>query len=630
MNTVDIKRINSSGVIEFIATIKPDKSSAQVKKVMGENLLNISFEDSRYISFKINDYCQVFGETYTLSQLPVVTKQSQFLYKYSLVMYAEYYDLSKAQYLFLGSDNTKRESEFSLRGTANDFMDLIISNAARIGTGWTKGEVLPTGYKDITFNKENCYDALVRIAEAFNTEFSFNGKIIHLIKKVQDVGHTYKHGRNRGLYEITRQTYNNSNVVTRLYAYGSEKNLPPAYITLGKRLRFPGGYNPCLISNLTCLLTDNGDGTQTFDFTWNAPLSPGVTDVSIEYRLTGTNDPWQFQLGVPATPRSLTVPNGNYEFRFRTYGSSCWVFTPGYGIPTEVVVITTTIASPVLVYVPLPYVERNVAVYGVIEATEIFEDIYPNRTGTVSAVNLTDVYEFTDAAMPFDVNSYLLPGLTPKITFNTGQLAGYTFDVQSYDNTFKRFKILKNADERLLDIPSSSLKPAIGDEYVITDIEMPTSYVTDAETRLKNAAIARLAELSEPQLSYTVVLDPAFIKRTGRNIRIGDLVWIVDTELEVQKKIRVTSTTRNIVEEYQYTVELSDLVSPGTIQRIIASTENNDRNLQQIGSQLNNNSILNNNVIGTLTFTQMPTTSTMTGFDSVVIEQATGKLHKKV
>lgn len=631
MTTIDINRADSLGVVTLLATIKPDDNSVQVKKVMGDNLLNISFEDSRIIPFKINDFCVVFGETYSLSQLPVITKGSKYDYRYSMTMYAPYYDLTKAQYMFLGSDNTLRESEFSLMGNAQDFLNLLLQNANRTNPTWITGEVITTDYKNLTFSKENCYDALVRIAEAFNTEFSVEGKIIHLNKRLKDTGHTYRNGRNRGLWEITRQTLNNSNVVTRLYAYGSEKNLPPSYITTVKRLRFPGGYNPCLISNLTCTLVDNGDGTQTFGFNYSVPLSSGVTDVAIEWRLAGSNDPWQIEIiGMPSLPRSLTIPTGSFEFRFRTYGTTCWTYTPGYGVPTAVVVITAPITTPIFVYTPLPYVERNISVYGVIEETIIFDDIYPHRTGTVSSVNIADVYEFTDASMTFDVNSYLLPGLTPKITFNTGQLSGYTFDLRSYDNGTKKFIIHKNGDEKILDIPSSSFKPAIGDKYVITDIEMPTSYVTAAENELLAAANAKLVELSEPQLSYTVVIDPKFIKRTGRTPRPGDLVWIEDTELEVQKKIRMISVTRNIVADYQYQVELSDIVSPSTIQRIIASSDSNDRNINQLTQQVNNNSILNNNVMGTLAFNNMPTTTTMTGFSEVVIEDATGKLHKKV
>lgn len=626
MTTLDIVRPTTAGDMDF-CTIKPSDSSTQTKQVMGDNKLTITFEDSRNLPFQINDYCMAFGEKYILQTLPVVTKVSRYLYQYTLIFDAVGLMLSRAQYLFLGSDNSLRESDFSLMGNASDFIDLLITNANRVGIVWTKGQVIPTGYKNISFATENCYNALSKIAEEFETEFAIEGTTIHLVKRATDTGHTYKHGRNKGLYQITRQTLNNSAIVTRLYAYGSEKNLPANYISTGKRLRLPGGYNPCLISGLTCIVTDNGDGTTTFAFEWIKPLSTNVTAVQIEWRLIGDIS-WTVDSGAFETPppREVTLDNGSYEFQFRTVGTTC----SGINAVTPVIAIAATISSPVLVYAPLPFIERNVAVYGVCEHTEIFEDIFPHRDGRVSAVNVADVYEFTDSLIDFDVNAYLLPGLTAKVTFNTGQLAGYTFNVESFNNSTKKFRIQKNAEERILDIPSATLKPAIGDLYVLTDVEMPAGYVTAAEIQLRDAANARLIELSEPQLSYTVTIDPAFMRRVGRTIGIGDLVWIVDTELEIQRKIRITSFTRNLLNEYQYTVELSDLVTPGTISRIVSAQQSADGNIRDLGSQFTNNSILNNNVIGTLTFTNMPTTPTLTGFDTVVMEQATGKLFRKV
>lgn len=625
MQTIEILRGVATETL--VAVIKPSGGSTQVKKIMGDNLLNITFEDNRYIPFAINDYCVVFGEKYQLNQLPVITKISRFLWSYTMIMQAEGYDLAKAQYLFLGSDNSLRESDFSLMGTADDFMNLILANVSRVAIGFTKGQVIDGGYKNLTFSKENCYNALSRLAEEFSSEFWIEGKVIHLTKRSNDTGHVYKHGRNKGLYEITRLNMNDSSIVTRLYAYGSDKNLPESYISSNaKRLRLPGGYNPCLISDLTCTVVNNGDGTQTFTFSFTPAISPGVTAMQIEYRLSGTTNAWTNNTGGFTSPMAITIPTGNFEFRFRTIGSTC----SGVGAVTEAIEILTDIVSPVFVYTPLPYIERNVHLYGVIEHTEFFEDIYPHRTGVVTGVNALDPNEFTDADIDFDVNAQLLPGLTAKITFNTGQLAGYIFEVESFNNGTKKFRIQQNAEERVLEIPSALLRPAIGDEYVLTDIEMPADYIEEAEAELLAAANALLVQLSEPQLSYSIVLDPAFIKRINRSIAIGDLVWIVDTELELQKKIRVVSVVRNIVNEYEYQAEISDIVSPGTVQRLVSSQQSTDRDVRDLNNSLLNNSILNNNVVGTLIFQNMPTTATMTGFKEVVIEDATGKLHKKV
>ena len=77
-------------------------------------------------------------------------------------------------------------------------------------------------------------------------------------------------------------------------------------------------------------------------------------------------------------------------------------------------------------------------------------------------------------------------------------------------------------------------------------------------------------------------------------------------------------------------MELADIIAPGTIQMLVSAQQSSDRGISNINNQLLNNSILNNNVIGTLIFNNIPTTSTMTGFENVVIETSTGKLHKKI
>lgn len=521
MQTIDIMRGSS-----LVVTIKPADSSAQTKKVMGDNILSISFEDNRIIPFQINDWCTVFGEVYVLTQKPASRKLSQFRWEYTLTFQAEGILLARAQFMFLDSVNNLTQSDFSLMGNANDFVDLVIANANRAGTDWVKGEVIPSGYKNLTFSKENCYNALSRISEEFETEFWIIGKTVHLTQKQNDTGYTFKQGRNNGLYEITELPLNESSVVTRVYAYGAEKNLPANYRNYSPRL-----------------LMTNGDA----------------------------------------------------------------------------------------------YVEQNTAKYGVIEYTEIFDDVYPHRTGKVTSINAANPYVFIDSTIDFDVNAQLLPGLSAKVVFNTGQLAGYEFEISKFNNGSKEFTILQNKNERVIEVPNTTIKPAIGDEYVLIDLEMPQTYIDAAEAELKARAEGLLLQVSEPQVAYQVVIDPVFIKNKGWQISIGDLVWIVDTELQINRKIRIISTTRNIVNEYQYQVELSDTVTAGTISTIINAQATNTRNISTVSQAIQNNSLLNNTQIGDLNVKQgtvvlqnVPTTNTTAGFSQLYIEDSTGKIYKKV
>ncbi len=522
MQTVDIYR---NGV--FFVSVKPDDQSGQTKSIMNGNRIMLSFEDSRYIDFKLNDYCTVFGETYVLASTPVRNKLSVYRFTYQVEMVSQGELIARANYLFLGDDNSLKESDFSMMGTAADFMKLLKMNLDRIDPTYVIGQVIPTDYKNLSFAADNCYNALGRIADAFNTEFWLIGKTIHLIKRQNDTGWTFQHGQNRGLREITPQPPDDgSSIVTRLYAYGSDKNIPSDYRNFTKRLKLPGG---------------------------------------------------------------------------------------------------------------IDYLEKNVSDYGVIEFTKIFDDIFPQRTGKVTGTNLLDPFEFTDGGIDFNLNEFLIPGTTAKVTFNTGQLSGYTFEIRQYNHGLKRVHLLLNKDEKSLDIPNASLRPAIGDTYVFTDILMPPSYITDAENRLMTAAQKLLDDISVPQEKFTVVFDPVFLKKKNIAPQIGDLIWIRDSQLGLQRKIRVTSTTRKIVNEFEVTVEVADLITAGTIQLVINGQDANTRDIIDLDRYLQNNPTLNNNVIGdlnvkqgTIKFTDLPTTSTTSGFSEILVENTTGRLFRKI
>lgn len=513
MNTLAIMRDGS-----LLVEVKLNDNCIQTKRIMGENTVVVSFKDTRNILFQINDYCEVFGEIYKLRKKTPVTKGSSLDYEYTLTFEAEGNDLAKAQLLFLDADNNLTVGDFSLMGTADTFVDLILQNVLRTSTGWKKGQVIPTEYKNLTFTKNNCMEALARLAEEFETEYWIEGKTIHLTKRSNDTGLVFKNKKGQGLYSISSAISNDSDVATRLYAYGSDKNLPPDYILKGKRLRLP-------------------------------------EDV-------------------------------------------------------------------------FPYLEKNTSKYGIIEHTEFFDDIYPRRTGTVTAVNAGDEFVFIDTSMDFDLNDHLLPGISAKVVFNTGQLAGYQFEISSYNHGTKTFRILKNSAERVLDIPSALIRPAIGDEYVLVDIRMPDQYIETAEAELKERAQALLDSISEPQMSFTVIFDPVHLRRNNITLKVGDLIWIVDEALEIQRKIRITATVRSLLYEYTYnSVELSDVVSPGTISRIIAAQASTDRGVSGLQAQVANNSILNNTVIGTLRFHDIPKTNSTSGFLPVYIEILTGKVY---
>jgi len=641
---MDVIEIFRSG--NLVEAIKPNDDSTQLKKIMGENELQVSFELNHVVSFNIGDYCMAYGERYSINQLPVITKVSTYRYEYSMVLQAQGFDLGKVQYLFFGDNNAMKESDFSLMGNADTFLDLIMKNLERVQPGvWQRGQTLPTSYKNLSFSKDNCYNALGKIAEAFDTEFWIEGNVIHITKRSFNTGWAFRHGKNKGLYEITRQLVSDTDIITRLYVFGADKNLPPDYNNYAKRLQMRDGdntvelipYNPKLVSNVSWNAALTSGATERVKFVWTPPEDTSITEVILEVRFKDSFEPYfQITLDV-ASPAPQDFLWGLLECRIRSTPTDV---TPSFivGITGDLV-YTDPIFPPdpteKIVYAPaLPYIEKNVAKYGVIEQTEIFDDIFPSRTGKVTAVDAASPYRFKDATIDFDLNNQLLPGTAAKITFNTGQLAGYTFDVAAFNNTTKEVRFNKNQNETALEIPNDNLRPAIGDTYVFTDILMPQSYIDDAEKRLKTKAQATLDTYADPQYSYVIKFDPKYLREKVIMPKIGDVVWLIDLELEVNKAIRVSSVTRNIVNEYDVQVELTDILSKGTIAQINSAINAANNNIAN--SDYNVAGLLNNKVVGDFTIQQgtvvipniqeAPASANLRG---LAIDTNTGKVYRE-
>jgi hypothetical protein len=582
---------------DIILSVKPTNTSSQSKKIMGDNVVALTFELNKIINFRIGDTAEIFGEIYRLNRMPVVEKGSLYDYSYTMVMQSLQYDLANAQYMFYDSNNVLQEGDFSLTGTAQTFIDLIVTNINRISSGWTRGAVTGTAYKTLTFSKEDCLSVLGRLATEFGSEYYVDGKKINLAKQVSQTPYKFRYGRGKGLYKIARSQPDNQKIITRLYAFGAEKNLPGDYPS--SRLRLPGGYD-CLIHNLSWTITLVFFPFYNVYFTWDAPTNISITAIRIDRRLIGSTT-WQ-SVTTPGTSYGLPgVPIIPLEFRFASLNAA------GNQIAiTPVIIVIPNVASvtPLFTGVALPYLEDFTAQFGIREGDYITDDIYPHRTGVISSVDVLDIYSFIDSDIDFNVNDYLLPGVVAKLTFVTGQLSGYAFDISAFDNSIKKFTILKNKDEKTLDIPNVDLKPVIGDSYVLTDIAMPASYVQAAEQLLQSKAQEYLDLNSSPAYQYSITCDPAYFRRRNIKMDIGNIVWLQDTELDIDKYIRVVSVTKSLLDEFEYTLELGEVVAPGIVASLTITGNSNSSAITNTQRALDQNKLLNGINIGDLKIEQ--------------------------
>lgn len=232
----------------------------------------------------------------------------------------------------------------------------------------------------------------------------------------------------------------------------------------------------------------------------------------------------------------------------------------------------------------LNYIENATAkaAYGLIEASKIWEDIFPTREGTVSSLG-ADEKTFLDSGMDFDVNSYLLAGLTAKVHFQTGKLAGYEFPLKSYTHATKTFVINSITDERGLTVPNSTateFQIAAGDTYKLIDIQLPAGYITTAENTLLSTATAWLNLNCNPIVQYELEMDEQWIAanmhgRTENNLYApGDIIHINDAGLNINNDIRILGFKRNILRPYDYTFQLGDAPYRKPAYRVISQLRN--------------------------------------------------------
>lgn len=227
--------------------------------------------------------------------------------------------------------------------------------------------------------------------------------------------------------------------------------------------------------------------------------------------------------------------------------------------------------------------ENAIALYGVKEGEKVY-DIKPQRVGTVTALG-ADVITFADNTM-FDLNAkepdgkttkYLIGDTSAKIKFESGGLAGYEFDMHSYDHATKTFVINKFQDENGTVFPSetsAAFQIAVGDKYSISDIRLPDEYIEKAEEDLEEEGSKYLPTVSQPQVSYKLELTEGFfIKMWGKDIEtevlhVGDFIKVEDEQIGVNKAVRITQIERDLLKPHSYDITLSDTVTKTTTVRV--------------------------------------------------------------
>ena len=234
---------------------------------MGECFLTINFKHEVPINFQIGDYIVYRGERFELNYEPGKDKQARpdtygdgFVYD-SVKFNALQDELSRAEFL----DVVLNDNELHYTAlpkfpfyvqTLDDLLDRIQANLdEQIGKGlwkiysrnmersvqrgclasdWlsmygegTNDNVIES--MSITVDSQTCWQALALVNEKWDINFIVRGRNVYVGTTGIQANHIFKYGIGNGLYEIVQNADSDQSVVTRLRAYGSEKNLPSHY-----------------------------------------------------------------------------------------------------------------------------------------------------------------------------------------------------------------------------------------------------------------------------------------------------------------------------------------------------------------------------------------------------------------
>lgn len=487
------------------------KEATLTSSLMGDDYISLKIVSSEWLSFDKGDKIVVGGNEYSIRATTTREIVSEGYYNYEPVFYGVMYDLMKTIYRNCDKYGKSDKSTFDLTYTIKEFVQVLIYNLERDYPGvWKFDEdnCPETEAKTIQFSGVNCLQALQTLCNSEQFNLEF---------------------------QITQD---NGIRTIHIGKFGKRIN-PPSGADFFEWGKGNGLYN---------LKEQKIDDKAIITRLW---VEGGTTNIRSDYRgyAERLQLPMQRMNQYDHTLADGTVVKANTEM---------------IGISDE----------------SKRYIENAELrdKIGSEEDVKTYDNIYPKRTGKVTAVVADDICAFVDDTMDFDLNKkndkgtvYLVDGVSAKITFTSGRLAGQQFELNAkggYDDKTKTFKIIPFTDSRGLTIPSAETQDAykieVGNTYKITDIYLPEQYEKRAEEDLWYAGSDDFKDASQVKAQYALTFDRLYFLQSlsrdteTRVFEVGDYVPVKDTRFGIEKTMRIQKITRNLLLEHDYQITLAD------------------------------------------------------------------------
>ena len=227
---ISIKDI--TGKIRF--SFVENTGSVYRKTLMKEDYILLHFSVYQPVLFEKGDYCETeFGRFEIVDLVFPKYNTSTGGYDYELRLDAEYYKW-KNKILFYDRQGGNREASWNLTRTPDAHLSIVVSNLKSLGYTYNSGveytfsidSTVEKSAKLVQYDNTNIIDALTKIAETWDAEWWIVDNVIHLGRCEYNTAVDFELN---GLVSEMSRSESNDNYATRVYAFGSTRNLPTNY-----------------------------------------------------------------------------------------------------------------------------------------------------------------------------------------------------------------------------------------------------------------------------------------------------------------------------------------------------------------------------------------------------------------
>lgn len=637
-------RVTHTDGTSFYLNSYENKSVATKAEYIDEYLvgdkIEVTVDSSICLLFKVGDKITydvpiTFGTTYTkyetrefvLNYLPDVYKNNSRDFEYTLTF--EGWLLSLKRCLFLKDENGYANAFFY--GKISDFCGVLNANINRVlGANTWNCSVVGTDdttEQNFAFDGKTCYDVVQELCETFDYAIKLQRNTSNVIQlqfvkppnSTTDV--TYlSYGYGKGLTEIKKKI--TKQLFSRLYVYGSSENLN-AYLTddgfiKSDKLLLPynlaeyktsmpdpssSGMLRPMIYRFSNIGADspyiNAEVNFATDYTNHKKYIDNI--VAIRYVDGGLKGEVFF---VHAWVRNIIGTRGYLQLYRRMING---VLRPAaqaggaddaynYMRTVDVVFACTPQTS---------YIQDDsiVAEIGIREAVKVFDDIKVEARYKIALTKTIETQEnqsprfaihVTKSELPFNIADAAADGATVQITFQSGALSGYTFDVLNDTNnqvtefTYEGVEYWEIPCLSIVEIagyaiqtdgtidfnsptyktiPSFAapeIKGVAGDTILISGIVPTKDMYKKAEYELLEKATEYYKKNVVAKVQYDVSLDPQWLQnyeKYGNKCKIapGYFVAIEDNDLDANiDKLLIQKVQKSLLNSYEWSIQLSD------------------------------------------------------------------------